>query len=145
MPEQPYQFRGSRFAKWLDLHLIVQDDTTMQATITLREEQEGPPLHAHGGVSASILDEAMGMAVWESGIKVLAANLNVNYRQPVPLGVELQVFAEIVRIEGRKAFTRGEIRLPDGSVAVESTGIFVDVSQTFLKDAILGRDTTLDN
>lgn len=117
--------RGSGFSRWLGLALHLQQDGSTQAEITLGPEQEGPPGHSHGGVIVAMIDEAMGMAVWATGFRVLAVNLNVNFRRPLPLGVPVIVRGRLLRVEGRKAFTSGEIILPDGMVAAEGSGIFV--------------------
>ena len=94
------------------------------------EAQQGPPGHAHGGASAAVIDEAMGAVVWQSGLRALLANLNLNYRLPVPLHTPLRAEAWLERVEGRKAYARGQI-LVGGSVAVEGTGLFVHIPTFF--------------
>lgn len=71
----------------------VREDKSIFGEITLNDKQQGPPGHVHGGASAALLDEAMGAAVWQAGYMVMAVNLNVNYRRPLPLGVPVQVTA----------------------------------------------------
>jgi len=94
------------------------------------EAQQGPPGHAHGGASAAVIDEAMGAVVWQSGLQVLLANLNLNYRLPVPLHTPLRAEAWLERVEGRKAYARGQILVGD-RVAVEATGLFVHIPAFF--------------
>lgn len=101
------------------------EDGFITAEFTLTDAQQGPPDHAHGGASAAILDEAMGAAVWAAGLRVVAVNLEINYRRPVPLGQRAEVRARVSRHTARKAWARGEIILPDGTVAVEGRGIYV--------------------
>jgi len=101
------------------------EDGIITAEFTLTDAHQGPPNHAHGGASAAILDEAMGVAVWVAGLRVVAVNLEINYRRPVPLGQRVAVRARVSRHTERKAWTRGEIILPDGTVAVEGRGIYV--------------------
>ena len=110
---------------------FVQDDGTILGEVTLDIHQQGPPGHGHGGASAALLDEAMGCAVWAGGYMVLAANLNVDFRRPVPLGVPLKITALVVDKSGRKVYTRAEIALPDGQVAVKATGLFVEAPYLF--------------
>ncbi|MFQ5434007.1 MAG: PaaI family thioesterase, partial [Anaerolineae bacterium] len=80
--------------------------------------EQGPPDHAHGGASAAVIDEAMGAAVWQSGLKVVLANMNLNYHLPVPLHEPLRVEGWLERFEGRKGFGKGRILLADGRTAV---------------------------
>ena len=67
----------------------------------------------------------MGAAAWHWGDPVVAANLNFDYRAPVPLDTPITISGRVERGEGRKVFTSGEITLPGGVVAVEGTGLWV--------------------
>lgn len=97
---------------------------------TLSLPHQGPPGHVHGGAIAAMLDEAMGFAVGRSGIAGLAANLDLNYRKPTPLGVPIRAEGWVVRVEGRKVFTAGRLILLDSElVAVESTGLYIQPRQ----------------
>lgn len=111
--------------------LFADEHGNVTGTAIIDAAKEGPPGHAHGGSLATLIDEAMGAAAWRRGHRVLAVNLNMNYRRPVPLDVEVRVTGQVIRAEGRKVFTSGTITLPDGSVAVEGTGIFVEAPQYF--------------
>ena len=128
MNHERLRVHGSKFSKWIGARFYVEADGSITATAVLREEHGGPPTYTHGGVLAALIDEAMGAAAWHAGHKSFAVNLNFNYRQPVPPYVEVRVSARIDHIEGRKAFTSGALMLPDGTVAVEGTGIFVAVA-----------------
>jgi hypothetical protein len=56
----------------------------------------------------------------------MTGTLVVKYRKPTPLHTELFFEAEIVRIEGRKIFTRGECIANDVMTA-EAEGIFISI------------------
>ena len=99
--------------------------------LTFSRAQQGPPGYVHGGASAAVLDEAMGTAVWKSGYNVASVNLNIDYRRPIPLGTEVTVTARMTDEVGRTLRARGEIRLPDGSVAVVGRGIYVEAPHLF--------------
>jgi uncharacterized protein (TIGR00369 family) len=111
----------------------VHDDGRLTSAFTLNDAQQGPPGHAHGGASAAILDEAMGLVVWAAGLKVAAVNLEINYHKPVPLGAPLMLEARIAQRDDRKTFSSGEIKLADGTVAVSGRGIYVAAPQLFDK------------
>ena len=121
----------STFSTELGVVLYLQDDGSVVGAVTLQKGHEGPPFHVHGGVLGALLDEAMGAAAWASGKRVVSVNLNFNYRKPVPLGVPLNISGRVEREAGRKIFTAAKIMLPDGVVAVEGTGIFVEAPQIF--------------
>ena len=93
--------------------------------------QQGPPGHAHGGASAAVIDEVMGAAVWRSGLKVVLANMNLNYHRPVPLDTPLRAEGWLERTEGRKAYAFGHLLLPDGKTAVSGSGLYIHAPHLF--------------
>lgn len=78
----------------------------------------------------------MGLVVWAAGYKVLAANINVNYRKPLPLHVPLLAEARISEVSGRKIISEGKILLPDSTGAVEGSGVYV-IAKHFFENSLL--------
>jgi uncharacterized protein (TIGR00369 family) len=115
----------------IGLTWYVDDDGIMTSEFILNEAQQGPPGHAHGGASAAILDEAMGLVVWAAGYKVAAVNLEINYHKPLPLNKPLTLEARITQMDERKIFSTGEIKLADSTVAVSGRGVYVVASKLF--------------
>ena len=105
------------------------------AEVILTVAQQGPPGYAHGGASAALLDEAMGMAVWLAGHRVVSVHVEADYRKPVPLGQPVRVVGRMVGKSGRRVRAEGQILLPDGVVAVAGRGVYVEAPQ--LLDPIL--------
>ena len=107
---------------------------------------EGPPGHVHGGIIATILDEAMGKANRQKGIVALTRRMSIDYLQPVPLGVKLHAIGRPVKQEGRKHFNAAEIRTAEGAVLARSEGLFIaiDAAEMFRKhqDRLARRDFT---
>lgn len=116
--------------------MFVEEDGRLTSEFTLNEAHQGPPGHAHGGASAAILDEVMGLVVWAAGHQVLAANININYRKPLPLHIPLLAEAHITEVRERKIISVGKIRLPDSTVAVEGSGVYV-VAKHFFENSLL--------
>jgi acyl-coenzyme A thioesterase PaaI-like protein len=87
---------------------------------------EGPPGHVHGGWVASGFDEVMGMVQAMTGAPGMTGKLEVSYRRPTPLGVELVFDGWVEEVRGRKIFTRA-VLTSDGTVLAEATGLFVSV------------------
>jgi len=88
---------------------------------------EGPPGHVHGGIIATILDEAMGKANRQKGVVALTGRLKIDYLRPVPLGVKLCAVGWPVSQEGRKHIMAGEIRTLAGAVLARSEGLFIAI------------------
>ena len=120
----------------IGITMFVDDEGVLTSEFTLEERHQGPPGHAHGGASAAILDEVMGLVVWAAGHKVLAANININYRTPLPLHQPLLAEARITEVSERKIISQGKIMLPDSTVAVEGSGVYV-IAKRFFENSLL--------
>jgi hypothetical protein len=94
--------------------------------VSVDDSKQGPPGHVHGGAVTTLIDEAMGACVWYRGFRVVAVNLNINLKLAVPLNVEVILRGRVARQEGRKIFTSGELVLPDGQIAADGSGVFVE-------------------
>lgn len=70
---------------------------------------EGPPLHAHGGSMAALLDEAAGMCCWVTGTPVVAATLTTHFRRMLPLGKVVEVEAWIQKRNERRLHVRARL------------------------------------
>jgi len=81
----------------------------LKARIWFGPETEGPPGHAHGGSVAAVLDEVLGLAAWSAGYPVVVGNLNVSFRNLLPLEQVVTVESRIVSAEGRKVMVHGRI------------------------------------
>ena len=93
--------------------------------------QQGPPGHAHGGASASVIDEAMGASVWQSGYRALLAHYELDYKLPVPLNAPVRVEAWVEKVDGRKVYARGRLLLANGEVAVSGSGLYLHIPGFF--------------
>ena len=105
-----------------------QEDGSVLSRFTGLEQHQGYPGRMHGGVITAILDETIGRAIMVrhgEAIWGVTAELNLRFRKPVPLGVELTAVGRIVSENSRLFEGRGELLLPDGSIAVEAAGKFV--------------------
>lgn len=85
------------------------DRQNLRARVWFGPETEGPPGHAHGGSMAAVLDEVLGLAAWAAGYAIVVANLNVSFRNLLPLEAVVDVDSEIVSVAGRKVMVHGRI------------------------------------
>jgi acyl-coenzyme A thioesterase PaaI-like protein len=118
----------------IGLKIIFEGDgKCVWANFIAKEEHQGYPGVLHGGITFALLDEVIGRAAMElddSSPWMMTARAEMRYRQPVPLGEELTLVGEITRVRSRAVEGHGELRLPDGSVAVEATAMYVKVPQS---------------
>ncbi len=95
----------------------------------------GPPGHAHGGIIATILDEAMGKVNKLRHVIALTKEMTVEYLKPVPLGKTLIAEGRERSVRGRVHTNVGEIRNEQGELLARSRGTFIaiDAEKMFAK------------
>jgi acyl-coenzyme A thioesterase PaaI-like protein len=89
---------------------------------------QGYPGHVHGGLVATMLDEAMGWAVHAQGIWAMTARLTTRFRRRVPPDQTLTVSGWVTRDRGRFLELCAEVRSPDGALLAQAEGIFARVA-----------------
>ena len=96
----------------------------------------GPPGHAHGGIIATILDEAMGKANKLKSKVALTRRMEVEYLRPVPLGQPLVAEGRVSRVKGRALYNSAEMRSAKGEVLARSRGKFlaIDAKKMFARE-----------
>ena len=128
---------GERNPAGVHVRFYEQDDGSVLARFTPREQHQGYPGRMHGGVITAVMDEAVGRAImikYGEAIWGVTAELNVRFRKPVPLEVELTVVGRITRESSRLFEGAGELYLPDGTVAVEATGKYIKLDIGLIAD-----------
>ena len=101
--------------------------------VKLPKKYQGPPGHAHGGIIATLLDEAMGKVNKLRSVVALTSSMAIEYVKPVPLGKTLLVEGTEREIEGRRHFNAAEIRDEAGQVLARSQGVFIAVDPERMK------------
>ncbi len=105
------------------------DGTTVTGMVTFGDAYEGPPGCVHGGFIAASFDEILGFSQGLTGKPGMTARLVINYRSPTPLHQPLRFTGDIDRVEGRKIFVRGELRVvADDRLCAEAEGLFLSMN-----------------
>ena len=65
----------------------------MSGRFFVKQDHQGPPGYAHGGVIAAALDEAMALLVHHEGRHALTGRLEVDLLAPAPVGAFVDVRA----------------------------------------------------
>jgi len=99
----------------------------------LPRRYQGPPGHAHGGIIATILDEAMGKVNKLRSVIALTSSMQIEYLRPVPLGKPLMVEGTERSVRGRRHLNAAEIKGDDGQVLARSKGVFIAVDPERMK------------
>ena len=113
----------------IGLKMVFEDDGDVcRSYFTARPEHMGWNDVVHGGLVATMLDEAMGKWLWERGFITMTAEMTIRYSKAVPVGETLTVESSGVSQKGRLIEMAGKVILPDGSVAARAKAKFLKVT-----------------
>lgn len=131
---------GDRNPEGLHIDFDVEG-LVVSGRFTARKVHQGFPGVAHGGIAASVMDEAMGWAMYAAGAWAMTARMEIRYRRPLPLDEEVSVTAQVTRDRGRRLEAEARIETPSGERLAEARGLFLrmpeETSRRF-DDAFLG-------
>ena len=111
------------------------DDRRTRGRFILGPNYAGGGGFAHGGIIAVVLDEAMGKLSRLVEEKAVTAEMNIEYRKPVPVDKEIVVEGWQEEERGRDRFRVAEIRDPQGNLLARGKGRFVVVTQAHFTEA----------
>lgn len=111
----------------LKLEFMLAQDGSVVCLTTVPKHFDGHPGYLHGGIIATLLDEAMSKAVRARGLTAMTGRLEIDYRRPVPSGAQLRMEGRIVRSEGRKHWTEARILNAKDTALAQAKGIFIEV------------------
>lgn len=109
--------------------LMHESNGELSISTSVRGKFEGFKGLVHGGISATLLDEAMS-AFCSRVLKLRAVTgeITVRFLHPVPTETKVEIRARGER-QGRKVLCSGEIRDSSDKVLVEANGIWVVVGE----------------
>jgi uncharacterized protein (TIGR00369 family) len=107
--------------------ILDEERQTFVCRFRLSKRYTGPPGHCHGGVIASILDDAMGKVNKLHQVVALTREMTVEYLKPVPLHKPLRVEGREISVRGRNHVNAAEILNEEGEVLARSRGIFIAI------------------
>ena len=93
----------------------------------VKQDHQGPPGYAHGGVIAAALDEAMALLVFERGTFAVTGRLEIDLVAPAPVGAFVEVSARLESERERALELSAEAAGEDGRRLAAARGTFVRV------------------
>lgn len=96
----------------------------MLTRVTFFPISEGPPGHVHGGASAGLLDEVLGVAVWHGQYASVTQNLSLHYGRALPLNQVAYVMTEIKNVSEKTVIVEGTIYDQEKTPYVSAQGAF---------------------
>ena len=123
------------------LHLEFHIDSaavTAYADFQLTELHQGAPGYIHGGIIATLLDEAASKLNRPLGVLAMTRHLAVDYLHPAALHTTLRIASRHLRREGRKLFNESSLATLDGKVLATGQLLFIVIPDELLPDHIRG-------
>ena len=117
---------------------------TLHAEHVVREEFQGAPGMAHGGIVAALLDEACGQAARPLVSPGVTSRLEVRYLAPVPVEEPLRISAQVVERGERRVRAEASILDRDGLVLAHAQADVVLVRPEHFLSTERGRARGLD-
>ena len=111
----------------LNLEFLLAEDQSVVCNAIVPDTFEGPVGYVHGGIIATLLDEAMSKSVRARGITAMTRNMEVDYQRPVPSLATIRLEARVVRSEGRKHYTEATILDSRGKTLATSKALFIQI------------------
>lgn len=127
---------GQQNPSGLRLNFFVDEKHTIVCQVRLARRFEGPPGHAHGGIIATLLDEAMSKANRQFGVLAMTRQMEVEYLKPVPLGTRLLLMGRRTGASGRSHRCEAEIANDKGMVLARAKGLFIEVDPEMLRASL---------
>ena len=111
----------------LHLEFQIAEDVTVVCQASIGSEFDGHPGYLHGGIIATLLDEAMSKAVRARGVTAMTRKLEAEYLHPVPSGAMLRIEGRHLRAEGKKHWVEAKILDEADAELARGTGLFIAV------------------
>jgi len=93
-----------------------------EARVAFPVQFQGWRSTVHGGLLATVLDEAMIKAAAAAGCKCVTAEITVKFKKPALTGVPCRAAGKVTETRGRIVLATARICDPDGQVLAEATG-----------------------
>jgi len=127
---------GDQNPQGLHMQFVIDDADpeaiSASATIQLSALHQGPPGCIHGGIIATMLDEAMSKLNRALKVVAMTRHMEVDYLRPVRVGDTLTITSHHVRREGKKLFHSAEITGSQGTVLARGKTLFVVIDPALI-------------
>ena len=126
---------GCGLANLFGLQMEVEPDGERRVAgrFFVKQDHQGPPDFAHGGVLATALDEAMALLLHDARVSALTRRLEVDLLGPAPVGAFASVRAWVESEEGRKMTLAADLRDDRDEVLARARAIFVRAAPAVAK------------
>jgi acyl-coenzyme A thioesterase PaaI-like protein len=109
----------------LQLELEARPESGVKGRFFVKQDHQGVPGYAHGGVLAAALDEAMALLLYAQDTFAVTRRLEVDLLAPAPVGAFVRVEAKLEESDARSLQLRARAAREDGGELAVARGVFV--------------------
>jgi acyl-coenzyme A thioesterase PaaI-like protein len=109
----------------LQLELERREDGSVEGRFFVKQDHQGPPGFAHGGILGAALDDAMALASGEGQESAYTVRYEIDFRAPAPVGEFVLLEASVEPAGERKLHGRASARREDGTLVAEAKAVLV--------------------
>ena len=117
---------GPANSSGLHLEFLLASDGSVVCLPVISDAFCGHPGYLHGGIIATLLDEAMSKAVRAKGNPSVTRKMEVEYLRPVPSSQPIRIEGRVVRSERRKHWAEASILDSDSRTLAHGKGLFIE-------------------
>ncbi|MEX2194566.1 MAG: PaaI family thioesterase [Thermoleophilaceae bacterium] len=110
----------------LHLELEPQPEGGLAGRFFVKQDHQGPPGFAHGGIVGAALDEAMALVLHGDGLHARTRRYEVDLHMPAPVGSWVNVRARLESQDGKRIWVTATAGGEGGTIA-EGRALFVEV------------------
>jgi len=118
---------GKNNAQGLRLAFTYPEPGRAETSCSIPEHFSGWQRMTHGGLLATLLDEAMAHACISRDGPAVTVELTVRFLKPVEVGQPVSIRAEVREVKGRVLEVQGEVLNAGGEAVARGSGRFLRV------------------
>ncbi|MGQ9508117.1 MAG: PaaI family thioesterase [Thermodesulfobacteriota bacterium] len=120
---------GEKNPDGLHLHFeIDREKQTLKTMFQASPTYQGWDGLVHGGIIATLLDEAMAKLSYELGYDTVTASLEIKFKKPAPILEPLEVYGEILEVRKRWVRAKATIKAKDGTILAEGRSTLIRIT-----------------
>ncbi len=108
---------------------FASENTGSSAWFDSPSRYEGYDGVIHGGIIATLLDEAMAKEILARGLIAVTADLGIRYRNPLKVGTRVKVSGKITQQKSRTIHASSVIEDEQGKIYAEATAVYIVVKR----------------
>ena len=122
---------GSKNPISLQLNFNYYEDNKVKAEFKPHKNLQGFQDILHGGITSTVLDEAMAKVINMQGIKAVTAEINVRFKQAVPVEKEYVVQGILKKQKKKLIFTESFLKDKNDNLYASATAKFMEIGNNY--------------